>query len=217
MSQTPLISRAGDASLSTTGRAAPPFEGEVGAHYLLTMLIEVDPPLPEGSRFFPWRPTRGRSRHAERLLVGGERDSRFGGMVVRAGRLARRGDRRDLEVPGSPTAFLLVAVDVLISQWTRIPSAGLPLLGSPDLLTFDRMRPTQKMLLSPNLDPLAIPCPQEPVARVTRADLEKRPSRRISLESLIDVAARSEKDLRHALHDLLARGCLAAGGAKAWR
>lgn len=43
MTKDSSVSRSGDASPSATGPAGPLFEGEVGAHYLLTMLADVDP------------------------------------------------------------------------------------------------------------------------------------------------------------------------------
>jgi hypothetical protein len=43
---------------------------------------------------------------------------------------------------GSPAAFLLVAVDVLISHWPKTMATAIPFLGSPELLTLDRTRQT---------------------------------------------------------------------------
>jgi hypothetical protein len=57
-----------------------------------------------------------------------------------------RGDAPDqviadiLGPEGSPAAYILVAVDILISHWPKTLTALVPFLGSPELLSLDRTR-----------------------------------------------------------------------------
>jgi hypothetical protein len=86
----------------------------------------------------------------------------------------------DILGPGVvPTAFLMVAVDLLISHWPKTASAALPFLASPELLSIDRERYAHDMTPFPN------PPADEPHGTSSIKSLQNRRSRRISLDELI--------------------------------
>ena len=110
----------------------------------------------------------------------------------------------DILGPGTvPTAFLMVAVDLLISHWPKTASAALPFLASPDVLSIDRERWAHDLTLFHN------PTANEPHGMSSIEGLQKRPSRRTSLDELINhyVCERSEllPQLRAALSEAAAR------------
>src|SRR5579872_5531898 len=79
----------------------------------------------------------------------------------------------------APTAFLMVAVDLLISHWPMTSSAALPYLASPELLSIDHERYKNDI-------PLFRDTPvNEPGGMSTIKNLQNRPSRRMSLDNLI--------------------------------
>jgi len=144
--------------------------------------------LPSGPRFFPWRYTYYWSRNAQGCYAV---ESAL--MALEAWSHARieRGDPPDeviadiLGPDGSPAAFVLVAVDVLISHWPKTLGAITPFLGSPELLAFDRTRQVHDSM--PDMDLLGWGSvgPKEPRGPVSLASLEERLSRRIPLEYLL--------------------------------
>lgn len=135
----------------------------------------------EGPRFFPWAWTYGWSR------------GRGNGYAAASGLLAleawsqKRLDSGDpveavladiLGPEGGAAAYLLVAIDVLLSHGTgaRVPLA--PFLASPQLLAADRNRKIRDQIAS-GLDTLGLK--EEPKGPVRMADLRARPSRGYSL------------------------------------
>ena len=158
-----------------------------------------------GPRFFPWRRTYVWSRHAN------------AGYALESGLLAleawahARLDRDDavedviadvLGQDGSPAAFVLVAVDLLISHWPKTMAAAIPFLGSPELLSFDRQRQVHDAV--PKVDFLRLGAigPKEPRGSVRLEDLRKRPSRRVPLESLLSAFV-TEQEYRNSLRAIL--------------
>jgi hypothetical protein len=85
---------------------------------------------------------------------------------------------------GSPAAYLLVAVDLIISHWPKSADVAAEFLGCPELLCLDRTRQihdsheTIDFFESGALRP-------EPRGSISRAKLKRRPSRRTSLDELI--------------------------------
>lgn len=102
-----------------------------------------------------------------------------------------------------PTAFLLVAVDLLISHWPKTASAALPFLASPELLSIDLERYVHD--LSPHLDSTT----KEPSGMSSIKSLQNRPSRRRSLDELISAYVHEQSallpQLRAALSEAAAR------------
>jgi hypothetical protein len=144
--------------------------------------------LPTGPRFFPWTRSYVWSRSAD------------GCYAVESGLRALEAwahERIESGVPpeqviddvlgpaGSPAAFLLVAVDMLISHWPKTRAAVIPFIGSPKLLSLDRSRLSHDQM--PEIDLLGWGAigPSEPKGRVRNADLQRRSSRRWALEALL--------------------------------
>ena len=141
-----------------------------------------------GPRFFPWRRTYVWSRQMNH------------GYAVESGLLALEawaharldlGDATEdviadvLGQEGSPAAFVLVAVDLLISHWPKTMAAAVPFLGSPELLSFDRQRQVHDSMPKVDLLGLGAIEPKEPTGAVRLEDLRKRSSRRFPLEALL--------------------------------
>ena len=83
---------------------------------------------------------------------------------------------------GSSLAFVGVAVDLALSHWRKACDAVWPMVATPELLEFDDARMLQDMA---GLDRLA-DFEQEPsTARVKRAELDAKPSRRMRLSDQI--------------------------------
>lgn len=83
---------------------------------------------------------------------------------------------------GSCAAYLLVAVDVLLSHFAVARNVLAPLIAEPELLATDRMRRDHDQL-GLSFDQFAIG--KEPDAKVRLADLKGRPSRRVTLFDVV--------------------------------
>jgi len=83
---------------------------------------------------------------------------------------------------GSCAAYLLVAVDVLLSHFDVARDVVAPLIADPELLATDRMRRDRDQL-GLGLDQFAIG--KEPGAKVRLADLKARLSRRLTLFDVV--------------------------------
>ncbi|MCE8556590.1 hypothetical protein KBY29_19955 [Ruegeria pomeroyi] len=135
----------------------------------------------EGPQFFPWRWTYGWSRGN-----GDEYAVACGLLALEAWSQKRldNGDPVDavladiLGPAGAAAAYLLIAIDVLLSHNTiaRVPLA--PFLASPHLLAEDRARQIHDQIRS-GRDTLGLR--EEPKGPVCMADLKARPSRGYSL------------------------------------
>ncbi|MGY0791979.1 hypothetical protein ACW7BJ_21635 [Azospirillum argentinense] len=162
--------------------------------------------FPSGPRFFPWQHTYYWSRNSNGCYA-----IESGLMALEAWSHERieRGDAADqviediLGPEGSPTAFLLVAVDVLISHWPKMRHAAIPFLGSPEMLSLDRTRQVHDSM--PEMDLLGWGAigPKEPSGPIRLANLKERPSRRIPLESLLTNFAHGDDAGRDELRRLL--------------
>jgi hypothetical protein len=109
-------------------------------------------------------------------------------------------------IDGDPAAFVLVAVDVLISHWPKSKEAAVPFLACPELLCADRTRPHQENFEFPDFFGLKA-LEKEPVGSVTRKSLKERPSRKIELERLIgNYALYGPEEERAKLVRLLRKG-----------
>lgn len=91
--------------------------------------------------------------------------------------------------PGTSAAFVLIAVDLMISHWPRTQDCALPFLSSPELMALDIKRVVRDQLA--HVDPfpmdkiLGIQMPGEPIGAVSSAELSKRISRDHDLLSLV--------------------------------
>lgn len=166
------------------------------------LLIRLD----EGERFFPWTGTyqwpRGESNY---YAVG----SGLMALEAWAHQCIEAGD--DFEVvlkdilgpPGTSAAFVLIAVDLIISHWPKSQVAAVPFLGCPELLSIDRARQGQDQIEYPDLFGLKA-WEKEPVGAATRDNLKQRPSRRVPVENLVGTyACFGPEELRARLEALL--------------
>jgi len=135
----------------------------------------------EGPRFFPWCWTYGWSRGH-----GNEYAAASGLLALEAWSQKRLDGGDPVEAvladilgpEGGAAAYLLIAIDVLLSHGNvaRVPLA--PFLASPQLLAYDRTRQIHDQMGS-GLDTLGLK--EEPKGPVSMADLGARPSRGYSL------------------------------------
>lgn len=173
--------------------------------------------FPTAPRFFPWERSYLWSRQGD------------GGYAVESGLLAleawahariERGDAPEhviadvLGSDGSPAAYLLVAVDVLISHWPKTMATAIPLLGSPELLSLDRTRQVYDGMPAMDLGGWGAIGPKEPIGSIRLADLKKRPSRRYALERLLATFALNESADLSSLRALLAAASARLGPAE---
>lgn len=135
----------------------------------------------EGPRFFPWGGTYGWSRGN-----GDEHATASGLLALEAWSQKRLDDGDPVEAvladilgpEGSAAAYLLIAIDVLLSHGNVAREALVPFLASPQLLANDRTRQIHDQMGS-GLDSLGLK--KEPKGPVRMADLKARPSRGYSL------------------------------------
>ncbi|MBB4615377.1 AAA family ATPase [Novosphingobium taihuense] len=80
---------------------------------------------------------------------------------------------------GSCAAYLVVAIDVLMSHWPATRDALVPFVANPHILASDRDRASIEMFAG------MMAGEKEPSGRVLLADLAKRGSRRFTLEELM--------------------------------
>ena len=163
-------------------------------------------PLDDGERFFPWirsyRWSRGESNDyavASGLMA----------LEAWAHQRVEKGDNFEavlkdvLGPPGTSAAFLLIAVDMIISHWPESRNAAVPFLACPELVSLDRTRQSQDLIEYPDLFGLKA-LEKEPVGSATRDSLKRRPSRRVPLERLVDMyGANGPEEPRAKLQRLL--------------
>ncbi|MEA2913707.1 MAG: hypothetical protein QOJ15_5788 [Bradyrhizobium sp.] len=79
---------------------------------------------------------------------------------------------------GSSVAFVLVAVDLILSHWSLSRDHAWPFAATPELLVFDGLRHTRD---TTGVDRLSALDGGVETGRVKRSDLDARPSRRVRL------------------------------------
>ena len=102
-----------------------------------------------------------------------------------------------------PAAYLLVAIDLLLSHWPDSHTAVVPFVACPELLCLDRQRVVGDNIQMPDIFGLK-ELQQEPAGLVSLESLKSRPSRRLTLDQLLDFYAMEEYSAdRTVLIDLL--------------
>ena len=86
--------------------------------------------------------------------------------------------------PGAPAAYLLVAVDLMLSHWPKSCEAAVPFLACPELLCLDRRRQLLDNFKYPDIFGLNA-LQKEPPGVTSLDKLKKYPSRRQMFEHLI--------------------------------
>lgn len=163
---------------------------------------------PDDDRAFPWTRSYGWSRE------GGARNSITSAlMALEAWAHGRIEGGETIETvltdvlgpSETPAAYLLVAVDLLLSHWPKSREAAVPFVACPELLCLDRERHVHDNLESLDIFGLKA-LEKQPAGMVTLDSLKKRPSRRASLEDLLSKYAVGEGvELQEALNILLRR------------
>lgn len=111
----------------------------------------------------------------------------------------------------APAAYLLVAVDLLLSHWPGSHGAALPFVGCPELLSLDRQRVVADNMEIPDIFGLK-EISREPAGPVSIESLKARPSRRSSLDRLLDLYSFEEyKADRVTLTELLQKAAARLG------
>ncbi|HGW8230568.1 TPA: hypothetical protein ACNRLM_004095 [Escherichia coli] len=142
--------------------------------------------LPRGACVFPWTQTYFWSRNSNFYAV----TSSLMALEAWAHRRVEAGEAFEdvlidvLGPPGSCAAYLLVAVDLIISHWPKSLDMATAFLGCPELLCIDHMRQVHDRVEIPDFFNLNV-LRSEPRGSVTAADLKRRPSRRTTLDELI--------------------------------
>lgn len=154
-------------------------------------------------RFFPWVRTYfwSRQMQAPESAVG----SALMALEAWSHERLDRGDEVDavlkdiLGPKGSCAAYLVIAIDVLLSHWPTTRDALVPFIANPHLLAADRQRTSVETMIGGLLIGQ-----KEPNGRARLADLAKRPSRGITLENAIPYYIADDetgRDLRTLLNE----------------
>jgi len=116
-----------------------------------------------------------------------------------------------IDGPNAPAAYLLVAVDLLLSHWPNSRVAAIPYLGCPELLCVDLHRKVHDGIEFPDLFGLK-GLQKEPVGPASLDSLKKRPSRRSTLDQLLSFYAFDDStENRGELAELLRRAATRLG------
>ncbi|WP_258187846.1 hypothetical protein [Trinickia symbiotica] len=165
----------------------------------------VEVPLPSGRRrSFPWCQSYMWSRSQDSHIVASAL------MALEA--WAHLRIERDEPVPaviddvlgpeGSPAAYLLVAVDVMLSHWPKSRECLWRFAASAELLARDRDRFAHDHLNSNDIYTVWVH--PEPAGSVRLDDLRRRPSRRMPLDAvLVDFALHGPADVRESMKQAL--------------
>jgi energy-coupling factor transporter ATP-binding protein EcfA2 len=162
--------------------------------------------FPEGERTFPWLNCYNWSRGGGHSSIA---TSALMALEAWGHKRIEDGEAAEtvlVDILGSgtvPTAFLLVAVDLLISHWPKTQSGAVPFLASPELLSIDLERYIHD--LSPHFDSST----KEPHGISSIKSLHNRSSRRTKLDELISAYVNEDSallpQLRTALSEAAAR------------
>jgi GNAT superfamily N-acetyltransferase len=113
-----------------------------------------------------------------------------------------------------PAAYLLIAVDLLLSHWPESRVAAIPFLACPELLCLDQQRTISDGIEIPDFFGLKA-LQKEPVGAANLASLKSRPSRRRMLGQLLGRYALDESvENRDELAELLRRAAARLGTPK---
>lgn len=170
--------------------------------------------LPDGARAFPWTRSYPWSRDGT-----GHYSVTSALMALEAWAHSRieSGETFDnvladvLGPPGSPAAYILVAVDLLLSHWPKSRVAAVPFVACPELLCIDRQRAVYDNIEYPDILGLKA-LQKEPVGGATLENLKKHASRRLTLDQALgQYAVFGPTELRETLTTLLRRAAARLG------
>jgi hypothetical protein len=161
--------------------------------------------FPTGDRSFPWVHSYAWARHARHYSV----TSALMALEAWAHRRIEAGEPFDtvladvISEAEAPAAYLLVAVDLLLSHWRKSREAAVPFLSCPELLCLDRQRSIHDQTEHPDFFGLKA-LQKEPASAVSIEHLKARPSRRYTLDQFLGLyAVEGNEGLRSTLADAL--------------
>jgi len=171
-------------------------------------------PFPDGDRTFPWKRSYIWSREGS-----GHYSVTSALMALEAWAHSRieAGESLDkvladvLGPHGSPAAYLLVAVDLLLSHWPKSREAAVPFLSCPELLCIDRERYVQDSSEYPDFFGLKA-LQKEPLGAVRLEYLKTRASRSLMFDQLLrEYAVFGPVELREKVSALLRQAAARLG------
>lgn len=170
--------------------------------------------FPDGDRVFPWwrsywlsREGAGPNSIASALMAL----EAWAHSRIEAGETFEQVLPDVLGPPGSPAAYLLVAVDLLLSHWPKSRDAAVPFLACPELLSADHDRQVYDKFEYPDFFGFRT-LEKEPIGAASLESLKNRPSRRHILEELLgQYAVFGPIELRERLTVLLRRATARLG------
>lgn len=160
-------------------------------------------PFPDGPREFPWLRSYTWARDQDSHVAG----SALMALEAWAHQRIERGEAMaavvaDVLGPApAPAAFLLVAIDVMLSHWPKSRDSLWPFAASAKLLALDRQRHGFDLVNSRTPDAWVHP---EPKGTATLDSLRRRPSRGISLDRVLnEYGYRGPSEVRAAMQQAL--------------
>jgi hypothetical protein len=171
-------------------------------------------PYADGERAFPWGQSYTWSREGAghysvtSALMALEA---WGHRRIEAGEPFDKVLADVLGLPGAPAAYLLVAVDLMLSHWPKSREPAVPFLACPELLCLDHRRQILDNFKYPDIFGLNA-LQKEPIGTATLESLKKYPSRRQMFEHLIGLyGAFGPEALREILSGLLRQAAARLG------
>lgn len=145
----------------------------------------IEVPLPGGKRAFPWYQSYIWSRSQESNIVASTLMAleAWAHLQIEDGEPMQAVIDDVLGPDGSPAAYLLVAIDIMLSHWPASRESLWPFAASAMLLATDRQRFSSDILNSNDFPTTEI-CP-EPAGAVQMDSLLSRPSRRMPLDYVL--------------------------------
>lgn len=164
--------------------------------------------FPDGDRSFPWKRSYIWSRDANGNYSV---TSSLMALEAWAHRRIEAGESFDavlrevLGPPGTPAAYVLIAVDLILSHWPNSRELAAPFLACPELLCLDRERQMHDSFEYPDFFGLKA-LQKEPAGAASIEDLKKRVSRKVSVERpLGQIAIDGPVETRNRIVELLGR------------
>ncbi|ASL29127.1 hypothetical protein ACG10_22870 (plasmid) [Azotobacter chroococcum] len=164
----------------------------------------IEVPLPSGRRSFPWYQSYMWARSQDSYIVA----SALMALEAWAHLRIERGEPVQAVIDdvlgpeGSSAAYLLVAVDVMLSHWPKTRECLWPFAASADLLAMDRQRFAYDTVNSNDIY-TAWGRP-EPAGTIRLDSLRRRPSRHMALDVvLLEFGLHGPADVREAMQQAL--------------
>lgn len=164
----------------------------------------IEVPLPSGRRSFPWYQSYMWSRSQDSYVVASALMAleACAHLRIERGELVQAVVDDILGPEESPAAYLLVAVDVMLSHWPESRESLWPFAASAGLLALDRQRFAYEAVNSSGMYTAWVH--PEPAGAVKLESLRRRRSRRTALDAvLFEYGPHGPADVREAMREAL--------------